>query len=146
MTSEIKFAIPGDPVSKGRPRMTRTGHVYTPAKTERWESFARLCASTAMCGNAPLSGPVSVTVTAVLRVPESWSRKKREAAEAGTLLPQAKPDVDNLAKAALDALTGVVVLDDKQVVELFVAKVYARAGEGPMVRVAVREHREGGLT
>ena len=30
------------PVPKGRPRMTRKGHTYTPARTRNWESAATL--------------------------------------------------------------------------------------------------------
>jgi hypothetical protein len=35
------FVIPGPPIPKGRPRMARSGHVYTPKRTEeaerRWD-------------------------------------------------------------------------------------------------------------
>ena len=38
----ISFSVPGEPVGKGRPRFTRTGHPYTPGKTESYESLVRL--------------------------------------------------------------------------------------------------------
>ena len=45
-----------------------------------------------------------------------------------------KPDVDKLARAILDALTGVLYADDSQVVSLTVGKAYSR---DPRVEVAV---------
>ncbi len=39
-------------------------------------------------------------------------------------LPTVKPDIDKLARALLDALTGVAYVDDNQVVELQVNKSY----------------------
>ena len=38
----IDLTIPGVPVAKGRPRTTRTGHVFTPAKTRVAEKALRL--------------------------------------------------------------------------------------------------------
>jgi Holliday junction resolvase RusA-like endonuclease len=35
------------------------------------------------------------------------------------------PDVDKLCRCALDALTGVVIVDDSQIVELIASKVYS---------------------
>lgn len=42
--------------------------------------------------------------------------------------PITKPDIDKLARAAVDALSSVVFRDDSQVVALQVRKVYADAG------------------
>ena len=44
---------------------------------------------------------------------------------AGDLLPCKKPDIDNIAKAVLDALNGVAYGDDNQVTALEVSKHYA---------------------
>lgn len=40
------------------------------------------------------------------------------------LRPTSKPDLDKLTRAVLDALTGLVLADDSQVVGLIVSKVY----------------------
>ena len=37
---ELHFVVEGDPVGKGRPRFTRSGHVFTPQKT-RAATFLR---------------------------------------------------------------------------------------------------------
>lgn len=41
-----------------------------------------------------------------------------------THYPVTRPDVDKWARAALDALTGMAYVDDSQVVELTIGKVY----------------------
>ena len=46
-----------------------------------------------------------------------------------------RPDVDNVAKAVLDALTGVVFHDDSQVERLLVTKV---VGDRPRISVTAR--------
>ena len=43
----------------------------------------------------------------------------------GEIKPVVKPDVDNVAKSILDALNGIIYLDDKQIIELDIEKIYA---------------------
>lgn len=49
-------------------------------------------------------------------------------------MPTVPPDLDKLIRAALDALTGIVYLDDSQVVEIRSSKSYA---EEPGVDISV---------
>lgn len=49
-----------------------------------------------------------------------------------------KPDLDKLARACKDALTGVVWSDDSQVTDLYAHKRYCAAGAFPRVVIAVR--------
>jgi Holliday junction resolvase RusA-like endonuclease len=44
--------------------------------------------------------------------------------------PTTKPDLDKLARAVLDALTGVYYLDDAQVVSLDLQKAYTHGAPG----------------
>ena len=67
----------------------------------------------------PLEGAVSVELHFLLLRPPSVSEKKRP-------YPSVRPDIDKLAKAALDAMTGIVFRDDAQVVRLDVTKAYAQ--------------------
>jgi Holliday junction resolvase RusA-like endonuclease len=50
-----------------------------------------------------------------------------------------KPDLDKLARAAKDALKGVVWTDDSQVTDLIARKRYCAAGEFPRALIRVRE-------
>src|SRR5690606_17166348 len=50
--------------------------------------------------------------------------------------PAGRPDLDKLARAALEAITGVVIADDSTVVDLCLRKRYAHNG-GPRFGVSV---------
>ena len=110
-----------DPVGKGRPRFTRTGHTYTPKATATAEFAIRSHAWAAMRGRAPTSHPVRVEIVARMPIPRSWTDKKRR--EHFGKPADKKPDADNVAKLILDALNGLVFEDDKQVVSLTVEKI-----------------------
>lgn len=134
----IAFEIPGPPVGKGRPRASRTGNsvrMFTPEKTASYESMVKLAAHRAMAGAAPMAFPVALSLVVMHAIPKSWSKRKQDAALAGTERPTTKPDADNVAKAIADACNGVVWVDDAQVVELHVSKRYSSA---PGVMVEVR--------
>ena len=123
----ITIMIPGEPVAKGRGRAVRTKagiRVVTPATTRAWETYAGLCARGAMAGLEPLSGPLWCSITAYVAVPDSWPAWKRNAALEGEILPTGKPDLDNLAKAAMDACNEIVWRDDAQIVMSCLTKVY----------------------
>lgn len=81
----------------------------------------------------PIDMPLKVSITAVMEIPTSWSLKKRSAALGGIVRPTVAPDWDNIAKT-IDALNGIVWLDDKQIVSGFVEKIY---GMDPRLEVIV---------
>jgi Holliday junction resolvase RusA-like endonuclease len=126
MTDAIRIVVPGEPRGKGAPRFSVVcGHVQTrkDGKTTSAMSDLKLFASQAMAGAAPLSGPLAVDVRAYRAKGAPASKEGREAADAGLIRPTTKPDADNIVKM-LDALTGVVWIDDAQIVSLRVAKLY----------------------
>lgn len=115
----------GDPVPKGRPRFTRTGRAYTPAKTAKYESDGKLQAKIKW-GNQPLvDRPIACVVSARLPIPKSWSKRKKEAAGSGQLPHVSRPDLDNYIKIALDILNETVIRDDSIVVSLSAEKKYS---------------------
>jgi Holliday junction resolvase RusA-like endonuclease len=119
-----QITLVGEPKGKGRPRFTRLGRAYTPAKTRSYEAALRYAAQEAMDGRPPFEGPLRLEVTAWLPIPTSWSGKKQKQAAAGELRPTTRPDFDNYLKA-LDALNEVVWRDDAQVVTQSFAKFYS---------------------
>lgn len=139
----IVVELLGDPIPKGRPRFraitAKNGrsfvNAYTPAKTRAYETALAQQAKLAMRGRKPLDGPLKVTVTAFLAVPPSWSNKKRDAALAGILRPISRPDADNYGKTAWDALNSIVWLDDSQIVNAHIIKLYA---ESAALRIEVQ--------
>lgn len=124
----IRFTIPGDPVAKGRPRATTIGgkaRMFTPAKTERFESKVAVFAQQAMAGRAPLDQALVVRIEVWMPIPASWSGTKQRAAIAGQIRPTGRPDADNLAKAVTDGANGIVWCDDSRIVDLHVTKRYS---------------------
>ena len=131
---EITFTIPGKPVGKGRPRVTRNG-TYTPKKTKEYEALVKRCwreqSGEGFAGGVPLAAHI----TAFFPVPKSVSKKKAAAMD-GTLC-LTKPDCDNIAKGVLDALNGLAYQDDSAVMLGSVIKFYT-TGE-PRTHVIIRQ-------
>jgi Holliday junction resolvase RusA-like endonuclease len=137
----ITFTVHGEPVAKGRPRvstMRGVPRMYTPTKTVAYEALVGLAAHQAM-GAADLemlAGPVELSFTAVFAIPKGWT-KARQAAHA--LRPEyvtKRPDLDNIAKALADGMNCIVFSDDSQIAQTGVCrKVY---GPVPGVTVTVR--------
>lgn len=144
------FSIPGQPQGKQRPRKTRTLRgLYTPAKTHNYERQVRYLATRKV---QLLDKPVKVDITAVFKVPKSYSKKRTKNCLEGLELPSKKPDIDNIVKIILDGMNPEfklnkalhkrvmtapgIYLDDTQVVELVTHKKY---GLEPRVDVTVEE-------
>jgi len=126
--------LAGAPRGKGTGRAAPNHRgVYQDAKTRSYEAQLRFAAMQAMEGEPPTPEAVEVEITAYIAVPSSWSKKKREAALSGALRPTVKPDCNNYSKA-LDALNGVVWVDDKQIVDERVRKLYSA---NPGLRIVV---------
>lgn len=135
----IEFTVAGEPVAQGRPRFSARGSfvkAYDPAKSKDYKAYVKLVAAAAMNERSlkPLDGAISVDIKAFVSVPKSKSKKFREAALIWEIRPTKKPDCDNIAKILLDAMTGIVYEDDKQIVKLSVEKYY---DEVPRVEVAI---------
>lgn len=140
MSLRLTIMLAGPPRGKGRPRaVSRQGfaRVYTDEKTRKYEAQLRYAGQQQMSGRPPTAQPVAVHVEARFAVPQSWSRRKQEAALLGHLRPATTPDADNLLKA-LDSLNGVVWVDDRQIVEARVIKLYSDT-PGLTVEVATLE-------
>jgi len=136
VTAKILFIVPGTPVPKGRPRFTRQGRTYTPAKTKSYEEQIAILGKAAMNGLEPLKTPVAVLVTVFFPIPASYSAKRREACLAGLEKHTKRPDLDNVVKAITDGMNGVVYEDDCQIVRIVAKKDYCHDA---MVEVMVQE-------
>ena len=120
---------------KGRPRFTRAGGVYTDAQTKAYEE-AIAAAYKAEHVERIDSAPVKVFIEARFKIPAYETKATKFAMQRDKIRPTKKPDIDNIAKVVLDALNGVAFKDDKQVIDLYVRKVYA-INEG--LRIIVEE-------
>ena len=137
----IEFTVGGPAVPKQRPRMGGR-RAYTPKKTRDYEQKVRQAFSDAYHGDVPVyeaDTPVRASIQVIQGVPQSWSKKKREAALSGVVAPTTRNgDLDNIAKSILDALNECVYHDDCQVTTLTISKRY---GEAPCAIVKFNEDK-----
>lgn len=103
------------PKSKQRPRMTRTGHAYTPKETKEYEDSI----AEAYTGVLFAEGPLHVTLIFDNDKTEITIRSMRNKSKSSKL----RGDIDNYAKSVLDGLNGVAYTDDKQIVSLELRKL-----------------------
>lgn len=133
--------IQGEPVPKARPRMMKTGHVYTPRATETAELVIRARWREAH-GSEPTTAPVKVCIIFTYRAPKSWPKWKRLQAEGNRLPKITKPDADNLVKTVLDALNGLAYKDDSQVYSVIARKCYTSRDEDAGTAILVEAYEE----
>ena len=123
--TEITFAVRGTPVAQGSVRAFVRGNraivVAKPGPLGDWRHAIATEARAAMAGLPAFGGPVRVVAGFVMSRPPSHFRAD------GMTLAKGAPryprlDVDKLARALLDGLTGVAIDDDSQVVSLWADK------------------------
>ena len=132
------MTIPGAPVPFARPRFGG-GRVYQAPDYARWRTGAALVLRAARLPPI-VAGPVSVSIVAVHPRPAtrpSWCSREVWTT-GGRCSAVTRMDLDNVAKAVLDAATDAGLwTDDRQVACIFAASVYAAVGESPHVEVEV---------
>ncbi len=124
MIEPIQFTVIGNPVPKGSAKAFVLGKraSITASNVERlrpWEALVRDAATQA--GAKITSGPVEVNLVFSFRRPKNHFRSGRHANILRDVCPEhhtQKPDLDKLERAILDGITGVVVVDDSQVVRM----------------------------
>jgi Holliday junction resolvase RusA-like endonuclease len=142
----ISFMAHGLPVAQGSKVMVGKGDKRmlvegNRAKLRPWRQELSQLAAEEMRGDRPLSGPVSVRIMFFLPRPKGHfgtGRNAERVREGAPIAPHTKPDIDKLARSVLDALSGVVFLDDAQVVDLSVSKLYADDSRYPGAMVEIR--------
>lgn len=137
---DIKFEVLGKPVAKARPRITKKGFAYTPAKTVEYENLVKRTFKKKFKNHKPYEGYIEADITAIFEVPKSYSKKKtKELLETHSNYDH-KPDLDNIAKIILDSLNKLAYKDDSQVTVLHLNKEY---GEQAKVIVEIKEIEKG---
>ena len=115
----ITFEV--DPCPASRPRVTRWSTYYP----KRYTKFKKdMQALTSEMETTLSENLLSVHVDFYIKMHKSWSKKKTE--KLANTYCSNNSDIDNYIKAILDALNGVLFIDDKQVVEIFARKIYSK--------------------
>ena len=121
------FFVPGRAVPQGSLKFINGHAIHVRANDLAvWRATIANCARHAQVGKAQEG--VEINVIFQLARPKTVKRKE----------PHKRPDIDKLARAVLDALTGVAYEDDEQVVKLTASKEYAET-EGAWIKIIDRE-------
>lgn len=103
-----EFTIPGEPLSKARPRVTARGHAYTPKTTQMAEERVR----EAFVASGGVMMPGTLGLSVVFR---PGTRVRR--------------DLDNQLKLVMDALNGLAYADDFQIAFIQAKRVFVTKAE-----------------
>ena len=121
----ITLIIPGKPIAKARPRFARRGKFVNTYSTQETEEGKFLLLALSQYGKAePLRGALSVSMYFGMPIPKSTSNTRSGLMLEGKIHHTKKPDIDNLVKFTLDALSGTVFSDDRQIVAVRASKGY----------------------
>lgn len=116
----IELVFDVEPVAKGRPRIGKFGHAYTPSKTRKAEKEIQDLARVKMAVShyEMFTGPLTVEMQFILTKPKKPSKEY-----------PSRSDIDNYAKLACDALNEIVWDDDSQIVDLYLTKRWGKKGQ-----------------
>ena len=130
----IKFIVYGEPVAQGRPRGTVLNdkvRMYDPARSSDYKKYVGFIASQHRPPNL-IELAVSLTVKVFRPIPKLNKVKHQQAVE-GILRPVSKPDLSNYIKGVEDAIEGILIRNDSQVID------YGQSGKwyGEVPRIEV---------
>jgi Holliday junction resolvase RusA-like endonuclease len=123
--STIAFSVLGEPVPKQSFRIGKDGG-YTDPRVKVWQDMVAASAMIAKNENQVeiIDGPVTVAIDFYL------GNRRRI-------------DLDNLSKAVLDGLKGVIFVDDQQVIGLYLRKFIKKNAAGLSgAHIIIREYKE----
>ena len=125
---ECRFSVPGAAAPQGSKRAFKlrgSGRVVLVESSAKVKPYRAMVAVTALqaWGRPPTDKAVQVRVAFTFARPKSHFTAKGAIRSGAPDFP-GKPDTDKLCRAVLDALTGVVYVDDAQVVNLEATKRY----------------------
>lgn len=137
---EINYTVVGIPKPQARPkvfhRTLKSGKPFVSTYSPKSDWFHLVYTESLKIKNSlknRLVGALELNLIFCLPIPKSISKKKR----ADLRYVTKKPDVDNLAKAVMDAINNVGIWeDDSQISVLRVSKIYS---EEPRCIITIRE-------
>lgn len=135
----MNIIIDGEPIGKGRPRVTNRGsfaHAYTPKRTKNYEKQVQQSYFNQIGVGTKLEGPIKTEVKAFFPIPKSSTKKQRELMLKDKIKHIHKPDLDNVYKSVFDALNGLAYNDDSQIIIMNGRKYYS---DEPRVEIHLEE-------
>jgi Holliday junction resolvase RusA-like endonuclease len=130
------LTISGQPVACPRPRVTKTGHAFMPAKYKAYKAQA-VSELQAQWELEPIKKGCRVVVFYIFQRPKSTPKKQTKRKHKKT-----KPDIDNLQKSTFDALVQAGVLhDDNVIYEIRATKFIAGINDDPHTQIHILQDR-----
>lgn len=132
MTFEFEMWAPGKPAVAGSktvvptaqgPRVLDGGSNSAREHRRHWRATLQQIAVDEMGVQSPFDGPIACSFMFFMPVPKSMAKRLHYVAQ-----PTKRPDLTKLVRAAEDALSGIVWVDDSQVVACSHTKRYAWDG------------------
>jgi len=136
--SAITFNVIGmEPATQGS--KSHVGNGIMRETNQRLRPWRSLVTDAALATNTPLiNHPVSISITFRFLRPKGHYNKSGLSPKAPAhLTSRLKGDIDKLSRAVLDALTGSLLHDDSQVVQLAAHKRYCTAEEKPGALITI---------
>lgn len=133
MTFEVAFTYFGRAIPKMR--AGRNGkRSFTPKRNAAFEAKIRAISAVEMARAGLHATPDAVLLELAFEreIPKSWTKAKQLQMRGMPIV--GRPDVDNLQKAIMDAMNGVVYEDDAQVADVQLSR---RWGQTDCVRVRI---------
>lgn len=129
MTTTV--TVPGVPAPQGSKRHVGRGILVESSKAVGpWRERIAWFTAQAITSRTVTTGAVAIRLDFVMPRPASTPKR--------TTPPAVKrPDLDKLSRAALDAITGIAIADDSQVIELHATKRLAEIGETPGLTITI---------
>lgn len=123
----IKFEVHGTPIPWKAPVTNRFGGIHGREDMKAWQAAITEIAMNIMGDDPPLDGPIYLGLDFMLDIPGyiRRSKKKHMSALSGDIAPVKRPDLSNFVKCVEDALSGVVFVDDSQVICCHSSKKYS---------------------
>lgn len=128
----LRMFVPGRPAPQGSKRHVGNGILVESSKAVApWRTTVAWHASQVYAGPV-LTGALAVDIEFVMPRPASCPKRSTPAATK-------RPDLDKLARAVLDALSGLVWHDDSLITDLHPTKRLAEIGEQSGAHITVKE-------
>ena len=121
----LVVTVSGTPAPQGSKRHVGNGRMIESSKALKpWRKLVTDTVTANLGDWQCTKDPIKLSIEFEITRPKAVANPKRNTWREH---PTVKPDVDKLARAILDSLTGVVYHDDSQVIKLTVSKRYVEA-------------------